>query len=54
MVLIEVAQLWLPKYVFDPFDMLAGVFGAALVAMFLCRSNSIAEKHPVGQGGYGH
>jgi len=54
MVLIEVVQLWLPKYVFDPLDALAGVSGAALVALFLCRSDTIAEKHIAGEGGYGH
>jgi glycopeptide antibiotics resistance protein len=37
MLLLEVIQPLLPKYVFDPFDMLAGVCGAALMAVFLSR-----------------
>src|SRR5690606_37478966 len=37
MLLLEIIQLLLPKYVFDPFDVLAGVLGAALMAMFLSR-----------------
>lgn len=35
MLLLEVIQLWLPGYVFDPFDVLAGTSGAALVAILL-------------------
>jgi len=37
MLLLEVIQLLLPGYVFDPFDIFAGVCGAALTAMFLAR-----------------
>ena len=37
MLLLEVIQLLLPRYVFDPLDLLAGVFGAALMAMLLSR-----------------
>lgn len=40
MVLIEVVQLWLPSYVFDPLDVLAGISAAALVAMLLVDTRS--------------
>jgi hypothetical protein len=33
--LVELIQLWLPNYVFDSHDMLAGLFGVALVTMLL-------------------
>src|SRR6476659_5767156 len=33
--LLEVVQIWMPKYVFDPFDVLAGVLGAALMSTSL-------------------
>jgi hypothetical protein len=35
MLLVEVIQLWLPNYVFDSHDLLAGLFGVVLVAMLL-------------------
>lgn len=52
MLLLEVIQLLLPGYVFDPLDVLAGVCGAALTAMFLsrraCNDNGNAEAHEEG------
>jgi hypothetical protein len=35
MLLLEIVQVWLPNYVFDPFDVLAGLFGAAQVSALL-------------------
>ncbi len=37
MLLVEAVQLWLPKYVFDPLDVLAGTCGAALIVTVLYR-----------------
>jgi hypothetical protein len=41
--LIEVIQLWLPKYVFDPRDVLAGLIGSALLTLAL--SLALHRKH---------
>jgi hypothetical protein len=37
MLLLEVVQLWMPGYVFDPFDVLAGMCGVALISAILYR-----------------
>ena len=37
MLLVELMQLWLPGYVFDPLDVLAGICGAALITIILNR-----------------
>jgi hypothetical protein len=47
MLLLEVIQLLLPRYVFDLFDVLAGVCGAALMAMFLSRRAPSAHGNVV-------
>lgn len=47
MLLLEIVQIWLPNYVFDPLDMLAGGFGAALLSMLLTR---YSDKSPASSG----
>jgi hypothetical protein len=40
MLLAEIVQIWLPAYVFDPLDVLAGTIGAAVVTLLLSRSSA--------------
>jgi hypothetical protein len=49
MLLLEVVQLLLPGYVFDSFDVLAGLCGAALMALFLSRRTQSAHGNVVVQ-----
>lgn len=39
MFLAEVVQIWLPDYIFDPLDVLAGTIGAAVGSLTLLRSS---------------
>ena len=45
MLLAEIVQIWLPAYVFDPLDILAGTIGAA-VATLLLSGNSARRGTP--------
>jgi hypothetical protein len=47
--LLEVIQPWLPNRVFDLFDVIAGICGAAVVAMFLSRHPYHAQRKVVSQ-----
>jgi VanZ family protein len=40
MLLAEIMQIWLPDYVFDLLDVLAGTIGAAVVTLFLSRNSA--------------
>ena len=42
MVLFEVVQIWLPDYVFDPLDVIAGTLGVGVATFVLLRNSRVS------------